>query len=102
MGLTFLFGALILIFAVLLVTIVMIQNPKQGGLSSTFGGGQQAMGGVKRSTDILERATWILVASLIFISIIFNMMNVSNNNTQVQNDSSAATIIQKYVEDDKA
>lgn len=76
---TIIFGIIIFIIAAILVTVVMVQNPKEGGLSAAFGGGQQHMGGVKRSGDILERATWILAASLIILSMTFNIMSSGKN-----------------------
>jgi preprotein translocase subunit SecG len=54
-----LFGVLIIIASVILGLIVLIQNPKGGGLSGTFGGlGNQLMG-VKQTTDVLEKGTWV-------------------------------------------
>ena len=44
----------------------MVQNPKSGGLSSSFGGGGQ-MGGIKKTTDFLEKTTWVLGGSLIVL-----------------------------------
>jgi len=36
----------------------MVQNPKGGGLSSSFGGGStQQLGGVKKTTDYLDTST---------------------------------------------
>lgn len=59
-----LFGILIIISSVILGLIVLIQNPKGGGLSSTFGGfGNQVMG-VKQTTDVLEKGTWIFAAAV--------------------------------------
>jgi preprotein translocase subunit SecG len=56
------FGTLIIIASVILGLIVLIQNPKGGGLSGTFGGvGNQFMG-VKQTTDVLEKGTWIFAA----------------------------------------
>ena len=92
MGLTLVFGAVILLLAILLIAVIMIQNPKQGGLSSTFGGGQQALGGVKRSTDILERATWVLITSLILLSLLFNMLSMGNNATTDNTQGVSAVI----------
>ncbi len=57
-----LFGILVIIASVILGMIVLIQNPKGGGLSSSFGGfGNQIMG-VKQTTDVLEKGTWIFAA----------------------------------------
>ena len=39
-----LFSILILITCALLLLVILVQNPKGGGLSSTFGDGNQFMG----------------------------------------------------------
>lgn len=66
-----LFGVLIIIASVILGLIVLIQNPKGGGLSGSLSGiGSQLMG-VKQSTDVLEKGTWIfasIVAILCLVS----------------------------------
>ena len=54
-----LFGILIIIASVVLGLIVLIQNPKGGGLSSTFGGFGNQLMGVKQTTDVLEKGTWV-------------------------------------------
>jgi len=57
-----LFGILVIIASVVLGLIVLVQNPKGGGLSSSFGGfGNQIMG-VKQTTDVLEKGTWLFAA----------------------------------------
>lgn len=57
-----LFGILIIIASIILGMIVLIQNPKGGGLNSNLGSiGNQIMG-VKQTTDILEKGTWIFAA----------------------------------------
>ncbi|ATL48103.1 preprotein translocase subunit SecG [Chitinophaga caeni] len=69
-----LFGILIVLTCVLLGVIILIQNPKGGGLSGTLGGvGSQVMG-VRQTTDALEKGTWILatiIAVLCMTSTIF-------------------------------
>ena len=67
-----LFMVLIIIACVLLVIIVMAQNPKGGGLYATFGG-SSAQFGVQRTNDFMEKATWVLaiiIVSLIFLSVV--------------------------------
>ena len=54
-----LFGVLIIIASVVLGLIVLIQNPKGGGLSGTFGGFGNQLMGVKQTTDVLEKGTWL-------------------------------------------
>ena len=44
----------------------MVQNPKGGGLSSSFGGSAQ-MGGVQKTTDFLDKSTWTLATILIVL-----------------------------------
>ena len=55
----------------------MVQNPKGGGLSSSFGGDTQQIGGVKKTTDFLDKTTWIL-ASLILVLILFSNITLNS------------------------
>jgi preprotein translocase subunit SecG len=54
-----LFAILIILASVILGFIVLVQNPKGGGLSGTFGGVGNQLMGVKQTTDVLEKGTWI-------------------------------------------
>lgn len=54
------FGILIILACVLLGFFVLIQNPKGGGLSSSFGSIGNQVIGVRQTTDVLEKGTWIL------------------------------------------
>ena len=60
----------------------MVQNPKGGGLSSTLGGSQQ-MGGVQKTTDFLDKSTWILGGVLIFL-IMFSSLSFNSGNSDVK------------------
>lgn len=60
----------ILIACVLLVGVILIQNPKGGGLSSTFGGMSNQIMGVQRTTDFLEKSTWTLMGAIALLSIL--------------------------------
>ncbi len=64
-----LISVLIFIAAVLLVLIVLVQNSKGGGLAANFSASNQVMG-VRKTADFLEKATWTLAASLVFLSIL--------------------------------
>ncbi len=69
-----LFSVLIIITCVLLILIVLVQNPKGGGLSSSFGGsGTQLFGGVKKTTDFLDRGTWALAIALVVLVLAANV-----------------------------
>ena len=74
------FIALIIIVCFLLVLVVMVQNPKGGGLSSSFGGGTQQVGGVQKTSDFLDRSTWILASLLLILILISNATLSSSEN----------------------
>ena len=66
-----LFAILIIITCILLILIIMVQNPKGGGLSSAFGGGNQIMG-ARKTSDFLEKTTWILAITLVSLALLSN------------------------------
>lgn len=68
-----LFLILITIVCFLLVVVIMVQNPKGGGLSSTFGGGASMGGGVQRTTDFLDKSTWVLGIILMVLVLLSGM-----------------------------
>ncbi|MAQ59762.1 MAG: preprotein translocase subunit SecG [Flavobacteriaceae bacterium] len=77
--------ALIIVLSFLLVLIIMVQNPKGGGLSSSFGGDTQQIGGVKKTTDFLDKTTWIL-ASLILVLILFSNITLNSESDNFESE----------------
>ena len=76
------FLILIIFVAFLLVIVVMVQNPKGGGLASSFGGGgTQQLGGVKKTTDFLDKSTWTLATLLLALILLSNISIMGNVNT---------------------
>lgn len=74
MGTFTIFLILIVVVAFLLVVVIMVQNPKGGGLSSSFGGGgTQQLGGVKKTTDFLDKSTWTLATVLLILILVSNV-----------------------------
>ena len=66
---------LIALVCVLLMGAVLIQNPKGGGVDSTFGGTQaNQMLGAAKSTDFIEKITWYLAIALFVLCIITSLM----------------------------
>ena len=66
---------LIALVAVLLMGAVLIQNPKGGGVDSTFGGAQaNQMFGASKSTDFIEKITWGLAIALFLLCIVTALM----------------------------
>lgn len=64
-----LFVILIVIVAILMIAIVLIQESKGGGLSTGFAGGNAVLG-VRKTTDFIEKATWALAAAMVVFSVV--------------------------------
>ncbi|WP_026897128.1 preprotein translocase subunit SecG [Daejeonella oryzae] len=63
---------LAIVVCVLLGLIILIQNPKGGGLSSGFSGSNNVMG-VQRTGDFLEKGTWVLAVILMVLALLINV-----------------------------
>lgn len=60
----------ILLVCAVLAFFILIQNPKGGGLSGTFGSmGSQIMG-VKQSGDVMEKGTWVAMGTIATLCIV--------------------------------
>ncbi len=80
---------LIIIAALLMVGIVLIQESKGGGLASNFASYNQ-IGGVRKTTDIIEKATWGLAAAMVVISVICAYVAPKSNGSSVVSTMQAA------------
>lgn len=60
---------LIVIVSLIMCFVVLIQNSKGGGLASAFALSNQIMG-VRKTTDFLEKTTWVLAACMVILSIV--------------------------------
>ncbi|MDP6922689.1 MAG: preprotein translocase subunit SecG [Lutibacter sp.] len=86
------FLILIMFIAFLLILIIMVQNPKGGGLSSTFGAGNtQSLGGVQNTTNFLDKSTWTL--SIILLALIL-LSNFAAPTESVQTSSEIENTIE--------
>ena len=63
-----LFVVFIVVAALLMIGIVLIQESKGGGLASQFSGYNQ-IGGVRKTTDFIEKTTWGLAAAMVVFSV---------------------------------
>jgi preprotein translocase subunit SecG len=86
---------LIILGSVILGFFILIQNPKGGGLTGTFGSMSSQMMGVKQSTDIMEKGTWTMigaVAGLCLISVMFfqKTQSIETRGKEVQQKSTPA------------
>ena len=70
-------GALVFILsiiaAVLLMLVILIQNPKGGGIDSTFGTANQ-LGSVQKTNDVVEKATWYLAIFIVVLALSSSML----------------------------
>lgn len=100
---TILFFILIVIASVILGFIVLVQNPKGGGLSGSIAGFSNQFMGVKQTTDVLEKGTWLFSAIIgilcLFSTFFFrgaasgpdtSILNKLNTNTPAQQAAPAA------------
>ena len=85
---------LIIITCILLVAVVLIQNPKGGGLSAEFSSSNQYMG-VRKTADFLEKATWALAIALLSLSLFSNLTRPS---TEIIEESAIQEQIENIAE----
>ena len=76
---------LIILVCALLAIVVLIQNPKGGGLDSSFGSAAQ-LGGVQKTTDFLEKSTWVLAIALVVLCLTSAAFTGNNPNAVVGDD----------------
>lgn len=80
MGTFQLFMVIIIALCVILTLIVLSQNPKGGGLSSTFGGSSGSqMFGVQRTNKFLDNSTWSVAAVITILIIAANVLQPNPN-----------------------
>jgi preprotein translocase subunit SecG len=73
-----------IIVSILLIGIVLIQSSKGGGLSGSLGG--SAMGtvfGVRRTSDLITKATTGLAIAFLFLCLLINIFFLGGSSKQV-------------------
>jgi preprotein translocase subunit SecG len=81
------FVILIILACVILGGIILIQNPKGGGLAGNVGGFSNQLMGVKQTTDALEKGTLVMavvVGLLCLFSAIFIPKTISSTSTRAE------------------
>ncbi|MDI9337466.1 MAG: preprotein translocase subunit SecG [Alphaproteobacteria bacterium] len=92
------YSILILLASVGLVFFILIQNPKGGGLADSIGGVTNNFMGVKQTTDVLEKGTWILISVIVVLALssnIFLKEKAKSNDTILQNINTSTLPSQK-------
>ena len=83
-----------LIAAALMIIIVLIQNPKGGGISGEFSSsGATQMFGVQKTGDLVEQLTWGFSIAILVLVLVTNFTLSSGNTEGIQsiNVEKAAT-----------
>ena len=81
-----LFLILIVLSSLILGLIVLVQNPKGGGLSGTFGGVGNQLMGVKQTTDVLEKGTWVFAGIVGVLCVLSPLFIPKSEGTSSKND----------------
>jgi len=89
-----LFVLLIIVACVFLGLIILVQNPKGGGLAGNVGGFSNQLMGVKQTTDVLEKGTWVLalVVSLLCLFSVMFVPKATSANQRVPEKVNATSV----------
>src|SRR4029453_11761365 len=77
------FLILILLLSIVLGMVILIQNPKGGGLAGNIAGFSNQFMGVKQTTDVLEKGTWLFAAA-IGVLCLFSSFFISGTGTSTE------------------
>lgn len=80
---------MVLLFLILLVLasvaigfFILIQNPKGGGLAGNIAGFNSQFMGVKQTTDVLEKGTWMLAIVIALLCLFSTFFIPSGGSTE--------------------
>ena len=83
------FVIILLLACGLLGLIILVQNPKGGGLAGNVAGFSNQFMGVKQTTDVLEKGTWILATAVVLLCV-FSTVFIPKANSKKGKDFKAA------------
>ena len=97
------FLILSVIVCFLLMLVIMVQNPKGGGLASSFGGSSQQLGGVQKTTNFLDKSTWFLAGILLVLILLTNSLinfpNASDQSSLLDNNTINEEITESFIDE---
>lgn len=70
----YIFGALTIIAAILMIAVVSVQNSKGGGINSTMMGNATQVLGARRSNEFIEKITWGLAVTIAILAFATNVI----------------------------
>jgi preprotein translocase subunit SecG len=63
------FLLLIILSCVIIAFFILVQNPKGGGLAGNIAGFSTQFMGVKQTSDILEKGTWVMAVIIALLTL---------------------------------
>lgn len=79
------FLVLIVLACAGLAFVVLVQNPKGGGLSANVGGISNQLMGVKQTTDVLEKGTWLFAGIIALLALFSSLFLKGGASSSVDN-----------------
>ncbi|WP_238526734.1 preprotein translocase subunit SecG [Blattabacterium sp. (Blaberus giganteus)] len=74
------FGFFIIVICILLILVILIQNPKKESIHQSFMEKNFRFFGIKRTNTFLENVTWFLSIIIFFLTLFFNFLLKSKIN----------------------
>ncbi|HEY4154186.1 MAG TPA: preprotein translocase subunit SecG [Puia sp.] len=87
------FVILLLLACVFLGLIILIQNPKGGGLAGNVAGFSNQFMGVKQTNNVLEKGTWILAIIVALFCIFSSLIIPKTGSSRVRDVKAAPTSV---------
>jgi preprotein translocase subunit SecG len=87
------FVIILLLACVLLGLIILIQNPKGGGLTGNVAGFSNQFMGVKQTNTVLEKGTWILAIVVALFCLFSALIIPKAGPTRVRDVKAAPTSV---------
>lgn len=88
---TILFLILIIIASVAIGLFILVQNPKGGGLAGNIAGFNSQFMGVKQTTDVLEKGTWVLAVVIALLCLFSAFFIPSGTTASLNTDAKVPT-----------
>ncbi len=77
-----LFLILIIVVSVIIGFFILVQNPKGGGLAGNIAGFNSQFMGVKQTTDVLEKGTWVMAVAIALLCIFSTLFIPTGNSVE--------------------
>ncbi len=77
-----LFLILIILVSVVIGFFILVQNPKGGGLAGNIAGFNSQFMGVKQTTDVLEKGTWVMAVAIALLCIFSTLFIPKGNSVE--------------------